>query len=116
MGAYEVLIAGVDQLAVGSRQLAVRVYPNPSNAIFNFEFLILNSEPITLKVYDLYGKEVATVVDQQLPAGEHVVSFDASGLPAGVYFWRQLVAGNRQHVLNPPQADEGSAVGKLIKY
>ena len=63
------------------------------------------SEHVTLKIYDLHGREVATVVDRQLQAGEHTVSFDASLLPSGVYIYRQLAVGNRQ-----------LAVGKLIKF
>jgi hypothetical protein len=59
---------------------------------------------VILKIYDLHGREVATVVDQQFPAGEHTVSYDASGLPAGVYIYRQLAVGSWQ-----------LAVGKLIK-
>ena len=44
-----------------------------------------------MKLYDLHGREVATVVDRVMPAGEHVVSFDASGLPAGIYFCRASI-------------------------
>jgi hypothetical protein len=38
----------------------------------------------------MHGREVATVVDRVMPVGEHVVSFDATHLPPGVYIWRQM--------------------------
>jgi hypothetical protein len=40
-----------------------------------------------LKVYDFMGKEVRSLVDTDMAPGEHVVSFDATGLPAGVYYY-----------------------------
>jgi hypothetical protein len=96
---------GVDQLAVGSRQLAVKVWPNPTSGSSQFAVRSSRSEHITIKIYDLHGREVATVVDRVMPEGEHVVRFDASSLPPGVYIWQQLAVGSRQ-----------LAVGKLIKF
>jgi len=43
---------------------------------------------VALKIYDLHGREVATVVDEVLPAGEHIVSFDAGLLAPGIYLYR----------------------------
>jgi hypothetical protein len=48
---------------------------------------------VTLKVYDVLGKEVATLVNKKLSAGEYEVKFDGNGLPSGVYYYR-LQAGN----------------------
>lgn len=67
------------------------LYPNPTSGIFNLQFSIYNLQRVTVKIYDLYGREVATVVERQFPAGEHIVSFDASGLQAGVYFCRAKI-------------------------
>jgi hypothetical protein len=53
--------------------------------VSSFRFQVSSSEYFTLKIYDLHGREVATVVDRVFPAGEHEVRFDASGLPAGIY-------------------------------
>ena len=51
-------------------------------------FMVQGSRLLTLKVYDLLGREVATLVNENLPPGSYEVTFDASGLPSGVYFYR----------------------------
>jgi photosystem II stability/assembly factor-like uncharacterized protein len=68
-------------------------YPNPFNPTTHVGFRISRFGFVSLKVYDLLGREVATLVDDTRAAGEHVVQFDASGLPSGVYFYR-LIHGN----------------------
>ncbi len=47
---------------------------------------------VTLKIYDILGREVATLVNEVKPAGSHTVSFNASNLPSGVYLY-ELKAG-----------------------
>ena len=94
-------VGQLDSWTVG--RLAVHVYPNPSDDIFNFEFLIFNSQRVTLKIFDLYGRELATVVDRTMPPGKHAVSFNAGHLPAGVYLIKGLAIGSWQ-----------LAVGKLV--
>jgi len=79
----------VEESSVISRQSSVVVYPNPTSGISRFKFQVSDSQHITLEIYDLHGREMATVVDEWLPAGEHTVSFDASGLPPGVYLYRE---------------------------
>jgi hypothetical protein len=54
--------------------------------------LSVNSH-VTLKVFDVNGREVATLVDGELRSGKHVVIFDAGNLPSGVYIYR-VQAGN----------------------
>ena len=63
-------------------------YPNPFNGISNFEFWISNLSDVTLTVFDLLGREVATVFNERLPAGTYTRQWDASGLPSGVYLYR----------------------------
>lgn len=62
-------------------------YPNPFNPITNIEFQIPNSEFITLKVFNLQGQEVVTLVRAFLLAGDHSLEWDASGLASGVYYY-----------------------------
>jgi hypothetical protein len=66
-------------------------YPNPFNptTIINYELGITNY--VKLIVYDLLGREAKTLVDKKQPAGSYRVTFDASGLASGIYYY-QLIA------------------------
>ncbi len=69
-------------------------YPNPFNPVTVLSFVLSHSSLVTLKVYDLLGKEVASIYDnKEIAVGAHEVNFDASLLPSGVYFYR-LNAGD----------------------
>jgi hypothetical protein len=68
-------------------------FPNPFNPSTEIRFSLPRSSQVTLRVYDLLGREVATLVQGPLPAGMHEVTLDASSLPSGIYFYR-LNAGN----------------------
>lgn len=68
-------------------------YPNPFNPTTNIKFDISKSGFTILKVYDLLGKEIQTLVHQDLKTGSYAVDFDASKLTSGVYFYR-LEAGD----------------------
>lgn len=65
-------------------------YPNPFNPTTNIKYGISKSGFVSLKVYDLVGKEVATLVSQNQNAGTYVVDFQASdyGLTSGIYFYK----------------------------
>jgi photosystem II stability/assembly factor-like uncharacterized protein len=63
-------------------------YPNPFNPTTTIRFTISDVRYTTLKFYDVLGKEVATLVNEEKPPGEYVVEFDAANLPSGVYFYR----------------------------
>jgi hypothetical protein len=68
-------------------------YPNPFNPTTAIKFSITASEFVTLKVFDVLGNEVSTLVNEYKPAAEYVVKFNGSGLPSGIYFYR-LQAGD----------------------
>jgi hypothetical protein len=69
------------------------VYPNPCNPVATIPFDIASGGQIRLIVYDLLGREVATLLDQPLAPGRYRVQFDGSGLPSGTYFCRLVGHG-----------------------
>ena len=62
-------------------------YPNPFNPATTIEFVLQRGGFVTLKVYNVLGEEVATLLETQKPAGQHVVNFDASQLSSGIYYY-----------------------------
>jgi len=72
-------------------------YPNPFNPSTKIKYSIPQTDNpllggargglVTLKVYDVLGNEIATLVNEELPAGEYEVEFDGTGLPSGIYFY-----------------------------
>jgi Secretion system C-terminal sorting domain len=77
-------------------------YPNPFNPVTIIKYSVPTSETqnfasVQLKVYDMLGREVATLVNEEKPAGSYSVAFDGSKLSSGVYLYK-LEAGNRTRV------------------
>jgi plastocyanin len=68
-------------------------FPNPFNAATQIAYELPKAGNATLRVFDVLGREVATLVDGHVDAGSHRVMFDGSGLASGVYFYR-LEAGD----------------------
>lgn len=68
-------------------------YPNPFNPTTNIKFTLPSDEMVSLKVYNVLGQEVATLLNQQMKAGSYKTDFNASKLSSGVYFYR-LEAGS----------------------
>lgn len=63
-------------------------YPNPFNPVTRIQFAVPKNEMVSIKVYDLLGKEVAVLVNEQKSAGTYEVDFNGSLLSSGVYFYR----------------------------
>jgi hypothetical protein len=68
-------------------------YPNPFNPTTNIEFAVPKSDYVTLKVFNILGQEVATLINRQMSAGSYKIDFDASELSSGIYIYR-LKAGS----------------------
>lgn len=68
-------------------------YPNPFNPVTTIVYSIGSQQHVTLKVFDLFGKEVSSLVDGQMAPGEHIVNFKAANLASGTYFYT-LKAGS----------------------
>ena len=67
-------------------------YPNPSNPTSKVDFQIPFSSKVSLKVYDISGKEVASLLDKELEGGFYTAEFNGSNLASGVYFYRLIAA------------------------
>ena len=63
-------------------------YPNPFNPTTSISFQIPSSSSVTLKVYDVLGNEISTLVSEEKPAGSYKVEFYANKLNAGFYFYQ----------------------------
>ena len=79
-------------------------YPNPFNPVTKIKFEIPQNvvslginKLINLKVFDILGKEITTLINEQLQPGVYEVEFNGSNLPSGVYFYR-LLAGDYMSV------------------
>ncbi len=76
-------------------------YPNPFNPATSFTYQIATAGHVRLAVYDLLGREIAVVVDNERDPGEHTEKWNADGFPSGVYFYRIVTDGF-------------SAIGKMV--
>ncbi|UCH66833.1 MAG: T9SS type A sorting domain-containing protein [Ignavibacterium sp.] len=86
-GVNEELLGNVDSFKLFQN------YPNPFNPTTKIKYSIpsvgaYRNTPVQLKVYDLLGNEIATLVNEEKPAGTYDVEWDATGLPSGVYFYQ----------------------------
>ena len=68
-------------------------YPNPFNQTTNIKYQITNNSFISLKVFDVAGREVITLVNENLEAGNYEIRFDTGELSSGIYFYT-LTAGD----------------------
>lgn len=67
-------------------------YPNPFNPVTNIQYSIGERHFVTLKIYDILGKEVATLVNEEKQSGNYQISFQAPDISSGIYYY-QLRAG-----------------------
>ena len=68
-------------------------YPNPFNPETVISYQLPMNSDVNLKVFDMLGREVATLVDEERSEGEYKVNFNSSNLPSGIYLY-QIIAGN----------------------
>ncbi len=68
-------------------------YPNPFNPSTVISYSLSSPAKVSIKVYDIMGTQVSTLVNQEKPSGTHQVEFDGSKLPSGIYYYR-LAAGS----------------------
>jgi len=76
------------QMEIPADYSLMQNYPNPFNAMTKIRFSVPVSADIKLKIYDVNGREILTLVDSKLSPGEYESLFDAGNLSSGVYFYR----------------------------
>ena len=72
-------------------------FPNPFNPITTIEFNLSKTGKVTLKIFNILGEEVETLLSASLHSGSHSQQWDASMMPSGIYYY-QLQAGEYQEV------------------
>jgi subtilisin-like proprotein convertase family protein len=86
---YETLIGGIQTIEIPNYYSLSQNYPNPFNPSTQIKFSVPKTSNVTMKVYDVLGKEVAVLVNNELKqAGFYTVEFNASNLASGIYFYR----------------------------
>ena len=83
----------INNLSNVNKFILLQNYPNPFNPTTKIRYQIPEESFVTIKVYDVLGNEITSLVNEQKPAGSYEVDFNGTGLPSGVYFY-QLRAGN----------------------
>jgi hypothetical protein len=81
------IVTGIDELK-GSPDESLRLYqnyPNPASGPTRIEYKIIREGTVSLKVYDVTGKEILTLVNASLEPGDYSVMFDTENVPAGIY-------------------------------
>jgi hypothetical protein len=63
-------------------------YPNPFNPATKIKYSIPHSSLVQIRIFDVLGKELETLVNEEKPAGTYELTWNAAALPSGVYFYR----------------------------
>ena len=94
IGSYEYnTITSAEENFLPSEFILYQNYPNPFNPTTILSFVIRHVSFVSLKIYDVLGNEISTLVNEEKPAGEYEINFIADNLPSGIYFY-QLKSGN----------------------
>ena len=83
----DILVSVKDETIEPSSFVLFQNYPNPFNPGTSIQYAVGSSQYVQLKVYDILGNEVATLVDEYKPAGTYEVTWYSENLPSGVYFY-----------------------------
>ena len=88
------LITSVDYKSTKPVELSLsQNYPNPFNPSTAIDYSLAKESFVQLRVFDVLGREIATIIHENEPVGKHTVYFDASDLNSGIYFYRITAGG-----------------------
>ena len=85
-------IFGIDQLSIANLQLTI--YPNPTNSLSVVSYQLLENTEVSIKLYDLTGREIRTLADEKEFTGKHSLEVNMSNLDKGVYFVKVTIGDN----------------------
>lgn len=85
---YRTLVGGIGSIEIPNYFSLAQNYPNPFNPATQIKFSVPKAVKVSLKVYDVLGKELVTLVNEMKQPGFHTVEFNASNLASGIYFYR----------------------------
>ena len=74
--------------------ISLNNFPNPFNPTTNISYQLIENSRVSIKVYDILGRQVATLVDGNKAAGQYITVFDGSRYSSGIYFVRMMVQGS----------------------
>lgn len=76
----------------------LRAVPNPAHGWTALQFRLKQAGRVSCRIYDAGGRQVATLLDRELPAGSHSLSWSAADIPTGVYIGELMTGGARRSV------------------
>lgn len=91
-------IVSIENKSNSINYLLAKNYPNPFNPSTNIFYTLPTNSRVSIKIYNLLGNLISTVVDEYQSSGNYSYSFDASNLPAGIYF-AKITANNNTKIL-----------------
>ncbi len=89
-------VTSVEEISTGVIPREFRLeqnYPNPFNPATTIQFALPKQSKVTLKLYDLLGREISTLVNEELQVGKYKFTFEANDLPSGIYFYQLRTEG-----------------------
>ena len=93
LGVTDSTYLGVDEYEYPVSFSLGQNYPNPFNPVSRISYSLPYPSLVKLKVFDLLGNEIATLVNEEQSAGKYEIEFNGSNLASGIYFYR-IIAGD----------------------
>ena len=93
---------GLSTLGIRNYELGIKISPNPVNSLLVVSFSLLEKNSLNISLYDIMGREVATIVEGVKEMGTYILKYNAEGLKSGVYFVKIM-------------SDYGVGVTKFVK-
>ncbi len=89
---YLIIDPGTDASGLPDEFMLSQNYPNPFNPLTKIKFTLPVQSDAVLEVFDILGRKIATLVSEELPAGQHIYEWDASRQSSGVYLYRLITS------------------------